>query len=85
MICVAADQFLDSFNAVKQELVVHYLQFPLWGEQTVYERAIGDVVIRRVLLEDAHLRVVVDPASGRYRMIVLRRDHSASACFEREY
>jgi hypothetical protein len=41
-------------------------------------------MIRNAFLQDAHLKVVVDPTSGSYRMIILRGDHSASVTFERE-
>ncbi len=80
----AAETFIDTLNAMKQELRSHFLQFPLWGEQIVYEKEVGDVVIRNVFLRDARLRVVFDPVEGKYRMIVLRRDHSASVCYERK-
>ncbi|KAH8648097.1 hypothetical protein BGZ61DRAFT_469839 [Ilyonectria robusta] len=77
-----AYEYIENPKAIKRSLHLYYLQRPRWGEQVVYQRDVGDVMIRSLVLSDAKLTIIVDPSTGRYREILSRSDHSASVCFE---
>lgn len=42
----------------------------------------GELVIRNLILQDAHLQLILDHATNMFRMALVRRDHSACVTFE---
>lgn len=42
----------------------------------------GELVIRNLILQDAHLQLILDHDTNMCRMALLRRDHSACVTFE---
>jgi hypothetical protein len=51
----------------------------------MFEREVGDVMIREFFLNDARLNVILDPAKGRYRLVVMSSCGSLSVCLERTF
>lgn len=43
----------------------------------------GVLMIRNLILQDVQLKIILEEASGMFRMVLVRRDHSAAVTFER--
>lgn len=78
----AAEEFRGKISEAKKAMLVQYLQNIRHGDLVVYERAVGDIVIGHLVLSNAQLKVVRDLSTGKYRLMLLRGDRTASACFE---
>lgn len=45
----------------------------------------GDCFIGHLVLSEAEFKLVVDSETGRFRVVLLRGDHTAAVCFDRQY
>ncbi|KAF2489481.1 hypothetical protein BU16DRAFT_622985 [Lophium mytilinum] len=78
----AVQSFVTSLQSMQRELHILYLQYPRFGEQVVYQHAVGDLMVRHCYLTKAHLSLIFNPLTRDYRMILLSGCHSVSVCLE---
>jgi len=78
----AAREAFENLQSMQQELFVLYLQYPRCGEQIMFERAAGDLMVRDFYLTNTRLSVVLNPSEGRYRLILLSGCRLLSICME---
>lgn len=78
----SAEQFFINLEAMKEELFILYLQYPLWGEQLVFQWAAGNLMVRDFIFRDAQLSMIMNNLTGKYRLILISACHSVSVCVE---
>ncbi|KAL2272841.1 hypothetical protein FJTKL_05958 [Diaporthe vaccinii] len=78
-----AKSFVSDLKHAKQLLCLQYLTGQRWGEQLMIRRDLpGDCFIGHLVLSEAEFKLVVDSESGRFRIVLLRGDHTAAVCFD---
>lgn len=78
----SAEQFFTNLQAMQEELFILYLQYPLRGEQLMFQWAAGNLMVRDFIFKDAQLSMVKNDLTGQYRLILISGCHSVSVCVE---
>lgn len=78
-----ATSMVKDLNLATQILQVQYLTGQRWGEQLMMQGdSSNSFFIGHLVLSETKFKLIKDSESGRYRIILLRGDHTAAVCFE---
>jgi len=67
---------------MQQELLILYLQYPLWEEEVVFQWKAGNQMVRDYYLKDALFTMIYSPCTCLYRLVLLSVSHSVSVTVE---